>query len=210
VAQPVSDARAAILDSVRAATRDVPGFEPPAFDLPAFEAPTPGDPALLAERIADYRATITRVDDPAALGDAIAAALARHGAVRCVVPSDLPAALRPGGIEFVNDEPHVDRHALTTFDGVLTTCALAISITGTVVLDHGPGQGRRALTLLPDLHVCIVRVDQVVPDVPHAIAALDPTRPITLISGPSATSDIELDRVEGVHGPRRLEAILVG
>ena len=156
---------------------------------------------LFADRVADYRATVTRCAE-ADLRHEVVLALA--GAAPVVVPPgldlDVPARTSGEGLG------HADLDAV---DAVVTTATVAIAETGTIVLDHGPGQGRRALTLVPDLHVCIVRADQVVPDVPDAFARLDPTRPLTWISGPSATSDIELSRVEGVHGPRTLHVILV-
>jgi len=202
------DARAHILARIRLATKDRPRDPSTSPPLAAPDT-TPGDPDLLAQRIADYHATVTRVDDRAAIPDVIAAILHRHHATRIAIPHDLDHALRPPGVELIEDDPPLDHDAIAGADGVLTACALAIARTGTIVLDHTAGQGRRALTLLPDLHVCLIRHHQVVDDVPDAITQLiGATTPITLISGPSATSDIELDRVEGVHGPRRLEAVL--
>lgn len=211
----MSDARAAILARIRDATRDVDVAEAPAWTPPAGagprRAPPPGDLAdLLAARIADYAAQVTRVAGPDDLPATLGAICARHGASRLAVPPGLPGAWRPGGVELVADDPPLEPRALAALDGALTGCALAIAQTGTIVLDAGRRQGRRALTLLPDLHVCVVEAGQIVSAVPDAIGALAGTdRPITFVSGPSATSDIELERVEGVHGPRRLEVVLV-
>jgi L-lactate dehydrogenase complex protein LldG len=209
----MSAAREEILARVRHATRDVPAGESPAWEPPQAGPPAAAPAgeellALLAERIADYRATVTRVhvDDVAA---AVTAILARHDANRVVVPAGLPAGWRPAGVESIADDPPLDHDALDALDGVVTGCAGAIAETGTLVLDHGAAQGRRALTLLPDLHVCVVRAEQVLASVPAAIAAFATARgPVTFVSGPSATSDIELERVEGVHGPRRLEVVI--
>jgi L-lactate dehydrogenase complex protein LldG len=127
----------------------------------------------------------------------------------------VPAGLEPGWLDGLGElAVHLDEGQLTvaeldTLDGVLTGCAVAVAETGTLVLDGSAGQGRRVVSLIPDYHLCVVWVDQVVADVPQLVAAVDLTRPVTLISGPSATSDIELNRVEGVHGPRTLEVILV-
>jgi L-lactate dehydrogenase complex protein LldG len=174
--------------------------------------------ALFAERTADYRAIVERV--PASdVAAAVARALPGDG--RYVVPDGFPAQWRPAagvgsagvgsaGVGIAGDDPPLSPAALDAMTGVITGCAVAIAETGTIILDHGPGQGRRALTLVPDFHLVIVRADQVEPDLAGAFGRLDPARPHTLISGPSATSDIELIRVEGVHGPRTLHVLLVG
>jgi L-lactate dehydrogenase complex protein LldG len=162
---------------------------------------------LAAERIADYRAEVHRV----ALADVpakIAELLAERRAGRMVGPVDLPSSWRVDGTEWLIDSPSLSIDQLDAADGVVTGCAVAIAETGTIVLDGGEAQGRRALTLVPDYHLCVVRTDQIVGIVPEALARLEPTRPLTFISGPSATSDIELDRVEGVHGPRTLHVLI--
>jgi L-lactate dehydrogenase complex protein LldG len=140
----------------------------------------------------------------------VAEVLGSWSARRIVIPAGLPDPwLADATVDRVLDEPPLSRDALDATDGVVTTCALGIAESGTIVLDAGPGQGRRALSLLPDRHLCVIRVDQIVQDVPDAMSRLDPRRPLTWISGPSATSDIELQRVEGVHGPRTLAVIVV-
>jgi len=158
---------------------------------------------LLTDRLLDYKAAVRRAA-PDDLVATLVAALAERGARQVVVPPGLPWDL-PGAV--------VDRdltaRQLDQLDGVVTACAVAIAETGTIVLDASPDQGRRSSTLVPDYHLCVVRAEQVVQTVPEAIARLDPARPLTWISGPSATSDIELHRVEGVHGPRTLEVVLV-
>ena len=174
--------------------------------------------ALFAERAADYRAVVERVPEPgpAALAPAVAGILAARAAAvpgSFAVPDGLPAewlAGLPSGITLARDEPPLTAAALDQMSGVVTGCAVAVAETGTIILDHGPGQGRRALTLVPDFHLVVVREDQIAADLADAFARLDPARPHTLISGPSATSDIELIRVEGVHGPRNLHVLLTG
>ncbi|MEA2253478.1 MAG: L-lactate dehydrogenase complex protein LldG [Solirubrobacteraceae bacterium] len=202
----MSSARDDVLARVRAALRDVPRDEAP--QAPAYEPPPApsGDPvARFAERVADYRATVVEARDVAA---AVAEACAAQGAARLAVAPGVPAAWRPAGVELVADDG-LSAGALDELDGTLTGCALAIAETGTFVLDAGERSGRRALTLIPDLHVCVVERRQVVATVPEAIRALEGgVGPFTFVSGPSATSDIELDRVEGVHGPRRLVVVL--
>jgi L-lactate dehydrogenase complex protein LldG len=163
---------------------------------------------LFVERVRDYRATVVVTDDPQR---AAAGALAAAGAQRVGIAPDLDQALRPRGIELVEDDGLGGRE-LDALEGALTTCAAGCAVTGTIALDGGRGQGRRALSLVPDLHVCVIRADAIVESVPELIAALEPSacegRPIVLVSGPSATSDIELNRVEGVHGPRQLVVIV--
>ena len=172
-----------------------------------------GITGLFAERAADYRAVVERVPE-AELAAAIARVLAARSASipgPFVIPDGLPGDWLPGGITLARDEPPLPAAELDRMSGVVTGCAVAIAETGTIILEHGPGapgQGRRALTLVPDFHLVVVREDQVAADLADAFARLDPARPHTLISGPSATSDIELIRVEGVHGPRNLHVLL--
>jgi L-lactate dehydrogenase complex protein LldG len=167
---------------------------------------------LLAERLADYRAAVRRTP-PSGLAAEVAAALTARGARRVVVPPGLAVPLPPEVEAVADDElTPLTPQDLDALDGVVTGAAVAIAETGTIVLDASPGQGRRAITLVPDYHLCVVRAEQVVELVPEALSRLAPeagSRPLTWISGPSATSDIELSRVEGVHGPRTLEVILV-
>jgi L-lactate dehydrogenase complex protein LldG len=168
--------------------------------------------ALFAERAADYRAVVERLPAPEvpAAVTRILGARAQGPEAAFVVPAGFPAEWIPAGISVVRDDPPLSPAQLDRLAGVITGCAVAIAETGTIVLDHGPAQGRRALTLVPDFHLVIVRAEQVTADLPDAFARLDPGRPQTLISGPSATSDIELIRVEGVHGPRTLHILLAG
>jgi L-lactate dehydrogenase complex protein LldG len=168
---------------------------------------------LLIDRLVDYRALVRQcsADD---LGWTIAHALEERGARTVVVPAGLDESWTANLAASVRtDEPSGDDQLgvseLDALDGVITSCTVAIAETGTLILDGSPGQGRRVLTLIPDYHLCVVFADQIVPDVPQALARLTATRPLTMISGPSATSDIELNRVEGVHGPRTLEVIIV-
>lgn len=161
------------------------------------------DVQLFCVRVADYRATVHRVS-----ADDLAATVRGLCQGRTVVAPKPPCALE--GLDTVLDDPPLSIQSLDAVDTVLTGAALAIAETGTIVLDGSPACGRRAVTLVPDHHVCVIHAEQIVATVPDAIAALPPTAPLTFISGPSATSDIELERVEGVHGPRRLEVVVVG
>jgi L-lactate dehydrogenase complex protein LldG len=208
----MSEAREVILARVRRALPE----QRPAVDIPREYRRTSGDlgrtglVARFAERVAEYRACV-RVVEGAQVAATVGDILAAHDAQRMLLPEGVPAEWLPLGVEGLGDPGGAA--ALDAADGVLTTCALAVAETGTIALDGGSGQGRRALTLVPDLHVCVVREHQIVGLVPEAVARLAAVvrarrAPITLIAGPSATSDIELSRVEGVHGPRRLEVVV--
>jgi L-lactate dehydrogenase complex protein LldG len=221
-------AREEVLARIRTALGDAepgsaePGSAEPGSAEPGSVAP-PGDEVprgyrtrgeigtlqlldLLAERLRDYGCTVRRVA-PGQVMTAVGEALRQRGAARIVVPPGLDLDGLTG-TEIIADGG-LSPATLDAVDGVITGAAVAIAETGTIVLDGSAGQGRRALSLVPDYHVCLVRAEQVVALVPEALARLDPGRPLTWISGPSATSDIELDRVQGVHGPRTLEVILV-
>jgi L-lactate dehydrogenase complex protein LldG len=192
-----------ILGRIRTALADRPAAKPIPRDYRRGSGA--GDIEQFVERVADYRATVHRgsVDH---VGTALSAILSDRGLTRVVVPDGFPSPWIPA-VDIVS-EP-VSTAGLDEVGAVLTTCAVAIAETGTIVLDAGAGQGPRALTLVPDYHLVVVRADQIVAIVPDAVAALEPTRPLTWISGPSATSDIELKRVEGVHGPRTLDVLVV-
>jgi L-lactate dehydrogenase complex protein LldG len=213
----MSTAREAILAKVRAALSDVPTDEAPA-DVPVDRSYLTVDSEpenrvdRFIERVSEYRAKVHRVEADV-LPSTIASICATRGIRRLVLPPDIPEAWIPGDLTPLVDDGLTDAQ-LNESDGVLTGCALGIAQTGTIVLDRGAYQGRRALTLLPDYHLCVIREDQIVGIVPEAVAALAEAagrsdRPMTWISGPSATSDIELNRVEGVHGPRTLEVLVV-
>jgi len=218
----VATAKETILWRIRHATRDVPEDEHPQ-DVSVERAYRREDRAdrgeivaRFAERAAEYEANVHRVG-PEELPPAIEEALRRRGVGRLVIPPYLPKEWIPEGVETLHDtaRSRLTNQELDESDGVLTGCALGIAQTGTIVLDAGRAQGRRALTLLPDYHLCVVRERQIVGLVPEAFASLERAvegegRAVTFVSGPSATSDIELDRVEGVHGPRTLEVLIVG
>lgn len=204
----MSEARRIVLNRIRGALAAAP---PEPVQVPRDYDRQPGDghgdSERFAEAVAEYKAQVLRAE-PTAIAATIAT---RIGAdARVAIPTGLPTDW-VAGIDVVIDDPEnpLAVTELDRTDAAVTGCALGIAATGTIVLDAGPAQGRRALTLIPDHHICVVFTDQIVDTVPQAFAALDPRRPLTFISGPSATSDIELNRVEGVHGPRTLDVLLV-
>ncbi len=191
-------AREEVLARIRAAIRDQPALEVPRD----YRRRVDGDlVALFTERVGEYRAEVRRVDDA---GAAVRELLAGK---RVGVPPGLPMAWRPDGAV---EDRGLSVAELDGLDVALTGCAVAVADTGTIVLDGGHTSGRRALTLVPDMHVCVVEADQVVGTLPEALSRVDALAPLTLVAGPSATSDIELERVEGVHGPRTLVVVVVG
>jgi L-lactate dehydrogenase complex protein LldG len=218
----VSTAREAILERVRSALGDTDGSNgggagteqalkgPPTSPRPEADAAALME--LFVERVSEYGATV-RPTIEREIAEAATSICVELGVERLACPVDLPEHWRPDMVEAVADDPPLSHAELDQVGGVLTGCALAAAETGTLALDHGARQGRRALTLLPDLHICVVEAFQLVPDIADLISglagAVGDRRPLTLISGPSATSDIELDRVEGVHGPRHLAVLLV-
>ena len=206
----MSTAREQMLDRIRGALGPAPAAPAPPRDYRQTGAApgTPGLVELFCERVADYRANVVKVSREREIKEAIAAACEARGSSRVM--------RAPGAswvTDFPADSPDTSAAELDRVDAALTGCALGIAETGTIVLDGSPLCGRRALTLVPDHHICVVRADQVVAGVPDAIEALADAaregRPLTFVSGPSATSDIELERVEGVHGPRNLDVIAV-
>ena len=217
-ASETSSAREEILARVRTALTDLTP-EQRAAEVPweyGRATRTTGVLDLFVERVEDYKADFVRVS-AADVPDAVARALTSRGAGSVVVPTGLDAtwreAITGAGVRIVEDEPRLTRAQLDEVDGVVTAACVGAAESGTIMLDHRPNQGRRALTLVPDLHVCVVRADQVVSDVPEAVARIAPSvredkLPVTWSSGGSATSDIELERVEGVHGPRTLVVVL--
>ncbi|MEZ4679910.1 MAG: LUD domain-containing protein [Caldilineaceae bacterium] len=218
----MSAAREKVLQRIQHALRDVPADADPqttyatAIDRSYHRHDDRDREQIIhdfIERVTEYKATVKRVV-AAELATKIVETLAGRNVQRLVVPADLPAMWLPDDLTILQDSGNLSYEELGDSDGVLTGCALGIAQTGTIVMDHSTQQGRRAISLVPDYHLCIVQVDQIVGLVAEGIERLTPAvragRPITFISGPSATSDIELNRVEGVHGPRTLDVLVVG
>ncbi|MDR1799839.1 MAG: lactate utilization protein C [Bifidobacteriaceae bacterium] len=214
------NARDEVLARIRSGLADVPAGSTPDGDVPVpwvYEQPTEMPDVLerFVERCRDYKAVVERVA-AGGVATAVAQHLTRAGVASVVLPAGLEAAWREAivgaGVAVHSDDPPLSAAELDAIGGVVTAARVGIAETGTIVLDHAPDQGRRALSLVPDVHLCVIGADQVVSDVPQAVALLRPSvdagRPLTWISGPSATSDIELQRVEGVHGPRTLIILL--
>lgn len=217
----MSEAKNEILATIRKALADVPDTEKPSDVNVARDYRQKGSLSqdeivnLFAERVGEYKATVQRIKQNE-LNEIIAKSCKRENVEKLVIPDGFEKSWLPELVNPLFDDPEssLSHQVLDESDGVITTCAYAVAETGTIILDAGKGQGRRALTLVPDFHLCIVREDQIVELVSEGFARVQSSvrkerRPVTFISGPSATSDIELSRVEGVHGPRRLEVLVV-
>ncbi|HYW35682.1 MAG TPA: lactate utilization protein C [Balneolaceae bacterium] len=215
----MSDAKNEILKRIRRGLQDVPEEETPEKYPVQREYRQKSDLGqqelvqLFAERVGEYKAVVSKIEQ-ASLAEKIAESCRSQGVKQLVVPPEFPKKWLPGEPDLLDDgSKRLTKSELDASDGVISTCRLAVAETGTIVLDGGAGQGRRALSLVPDYHLCIIEANQIVGSVPEAFSQLAETvrksgPPVTFISGPSATSDIELNRVEGVHGPRRLEIII--
>jgi L-lactate dehydrogenase complex protein LldG len=209
----MSGAREQILERARAALRagELPDVPREYMQAGSFELNGAELLELFERRVTDYGARVRRAA-PDGVAAAAAEALHAEGAARVSAPAALELELE--GVELVLDDPPLPVEELERIDAALTGCGLAIAETGTIILDGLGRSGRRVISLIPDLHVCLVEPRQVVASVPDAIAALRQrglhVGALTFISGPSATSDIGFERVEGVHGPRRLEVVLAG
>jgi L-lactate dehydrogenase complex protein LldG len=209
-----------MLNTIRNAISDIPDSEKPG-DIEVLrtyrhEGDLSGNEVvrLFKERVGEYQATVTQVKQKD-LVHAIEKCCQRENIKKLVIPTGFNREQLPDSVIplFDSTENPLSHRELDESDGVITTCACAVAQTGTIILDTGEGQGRRALTLVPDYHLCLVREDQIVHLVPEGFSAMEKSvkqdrRPVTFISGPSATSDIELNRVEGVHGPRRLDVLI--
>ncbi len=210
----MADARAAILDRIRSAVGAGPD---PAGDYAAIprtyiregNLDAEGRLRLLEERLKDYDTQVVETD-AASLPRTIMSVLQEHKQKKVIAADGMGAGILPADFDFI-PERAASLDDLNSCDGIVTLCAVAIAFTGSIVLTHGPGEGARRLTLVPDRHLCVVRTEQIVETVPEAIARLGPvaTHPLTFISGPSATADIEMTRIRGVHGPRFLDVVLV-
>ncbi|MCW9707938.1 LutC/YkgG family protein [Fodinibius salsisoli] len=216
----MSNAKEAILGRIREALTDVPEDENLQTQRNYRQEGTLGRQQvvdLFAERVAEYKAKVSRIPREEKITASIRDACHQRAVEKLVIPEGFPSDWLPEGFTFIRDSADdlVSHHELDQTDGVVTTCALGVAETGTIILDAGAGQGRRALTLIPDYHLCIVREEQIVELIPEAFDHFEQKvsqegAPITMISGPSATSDIELNRVEGVHGPRILDVLIIG
>ncbi|MGA9718916.1 MAG: LUD domain-containing protein [Acidobacteriaceae bacterium] len=163
--------------------------------------------ALFEERLRDYDAGIFPVRREGVAQKA-AELLVAANRRRIAIPTGLPSQWLAEGIEWIPDHD-LSFDALNGVDGVMTAATVGVAVSGSIALQHGPAEGRRILTLLPDYHLCVIEAAQIVETLPEAFARLDPSRPVTFFSGPSATADIEMTRIEGVHGPRFLDVLLV-